>query len=267
MTNERPSGAIGACSPDGVNQSEYYHERQREKPCISASCRVAGRCCRNAVQSPTRASVTACTCVPQLSRFCLSIVIKFPKSTFSSHRDDYCIVLRRRGAQRSPIRHTLACLKFTSRHRCHVRHACLMTQFLNIIWETDVIVWQYPTVVRHGSVNFNSPPLLQLTRIKLVINVFSVSSVTIDPHPPSHHQVPIGADSGWQLPRTKHVQSTQSKITPLWSVLFVLQGSLHLSAVRQPDTVISTQGCATTQNPGSDYKVPMTSPALVHLHL
>lgn len=39
LTNERPSGAIGACSPDGVNQSENYRERQREKPCISASCR------------------------------------------------------------------------------------------------------------------------------------------------------------------------------------------------------------------------------------
>ena len=187
MTNERPSGAIGACSPDGVNQSEYYRERQREKPSISASCRAAGRCCRKCGASPTRVSITVCTCVRQLSRYCLSIVIKFPKSFFSSHHDDYCIALRRRGAQRSPIRHTLACLNFTSRHRCHVRHVCLMTQYLNIIWETDVISHRCPSWV--CELQFPVSSLIDSHQLSGDIGVFRLICYhRLSIHSPSHHQ-------------------------------------------------------------------------------
>ena len=64
-------------------------------------------------------------------------------------------------------------------------------------------------------------------------------------HSPSHHQVPTGADSGWRLPGIKHAQSMHSKITPLWSILFVLQGATGYSNIHP--------------SPGSDYKVPITS--------
>jgi hypothetical protein len=177
LTNERPSGAIGACSPDGVNQSECYRERQHHLGLVSSGGQVLPKC----GASPTRASITVSTCVPQLSRYCLSIVIKFPKSNFSSHHDDYCIVLRRRGAQRSPIRHTPACLKFTSRHRCHVRHACLMTQYLNIIWEIDVISHRCPSWV--CELQF---PVSSLFSDLGVFRLLCYYRHSI--HSPSHHQ-------------------------------------------------------------------------------
>lgn len=159
---------MGSINP---NTTVNGNERSHALGLVSRGGQVLPKC----GASPTRASITACTCVRQLSRYCLSIVIKFPKSIFASHHDDYCIVLRCHGAQRSPIRHTFACLKFTSRHRCHVRHACLMTPYLNIIWETDVIIWWYPTVALVVPVIYMFPSHLL--------------PLTWTPHSPSHHQV------------------------------------------------------------------------------
>jgi hypothetical protein len=67
--------------------------------------------------------------------------VHFPNPIFCSHDDDTVLSPRAVGSQWGPIRHTLlACLKFTSRHGCHVRTACHMTQCL---WETDVITGVY----------------------------------------------------------------------------------------------------------------------------
>jgi hypothetical protein len=75
----------------------------------------------------------------------VEVCVHFPNPIFCSHHYYYGTLRRRGVSMWSPVRHTLACLKFTSRRRCHrvPRPTRLFYDSYLTVWETDVIISGY----------------------------------------------------------------------------------------------------------------------------